>query len=194
MEQEQGSRPDVRTAFEMLLGEIDAEMGQIQQQGASALESGDTNAAGRSLQLLKRLKAVRKRVVAARNAWRSAHSRPRRRSGTRQVSDPSGSADQRPVPREAFVMPILRALDRLGGSGRVAQVLDLVAEEVGGRLKPVDLAPVPSDPSEPRWRNRARWCRKDMVVGGLLRKDSPRGVWELSEEGSRMLEAEGREN
>jgi hypothetical protein len=37
------------------------------------------------------------------------------------------------------------------------------------------------------WENRAQWERLKMVKEGLLRADSPHGVWELTESGRQYL-------
>jgi restriction system protein len=42
-------------------------------------------------------------------------------------------------------------------------------------------------PDNPRWRNAAQWARNSMVNEGLLKKDSPRGVWEISDKGKQYL-------
>ena len=48
---------------------------------------------------------------------------------------------------------------------------------------------LPSDPKSVRWRNTAQWCRNTMVNEGLLKGDSPHGVWEITAAGKRALEA-----
>jgi len=40
-----------------------------------------------------------------------------------------------------------------------------------------------------RWRNTAQWCRHTMVQEGLLKRDSPHGIWEITEKGRQALEA-----
>jgi restriction system protein len=54
-------------------------------------------------------------------------------------------------------------------------------------LKPVDYEPLPSQPDSPRWRNTAQWERDTMVKEGLLKSNSPRGVWEITEAGRQAL-------
>ena len=54
-------------------------------------------------------------------------------------------------------------------------------------LQPVDLEPLPSDPKTPRWRNAAMRERYAMVRAGLLRSDSPRGTWAITEQGREYL-------
>jgi len=38
-----------------------------------------------------------------------------------------------------------------------------------------------------RWRNTAMWVRLEMVKAGYLSNQSPRGVWEITDEGKKYL-------
>jgi len=66
-----------------------------------------------------------------------------------------------------------------------------VGQIMNGVLRDVDYQPLASDPELPRWRNAAQWARNSMVQEGLLRDDSPRGIWEISEAGKRWLQEGG---
>ena len=101
---------------------------------------------------------------------------PRRRKGEVQRT-----------PQEAYRVPILRALVAMGGSAEVADVLELVFETMKGSLTAHDLELVPSG-QEDRWRNAAKWCRNDLCKMGLLLRDSPHGVWEISQAGREWLQ------
>ncbi len=46
-----------------------------------------------------------------------------------------------------------------------------------------DYDPLASGPDKPRWHNGAQWARNSMIHEGLLKGDSPRGVWEISDKG-----------
>lgn len=85
--------------------------------------------------------------------------------------------------------PILQALEDLGGSGYVNEVLDFVYKKMKNFLVPVDLEEIPSV-RQKRWRNTAMWERSHMVKDGLLKSDSPRGIWEISEKGKKYLKEE----
>jgi hypothetical protein len=88
---------------------------------------------------------------------------------------------------EAYYRPILEALMAPGGSAPMNQVLDRVLQNMRSTLKDVDFEPLASEPDTPRWKNTAQWARNAMVRQGLLRNDSLRGVWEISEAGVRFL-------
>jgi restriction system protein len=53
------------------------------------------------------------------------------------------------------------------------------------KLKPVDLA-LMENGGEERWRLYARFERKNMLQDGLLKADSPHGVWELTDKGRKF--------
>ncbi len=110
--------------------------------------------------------------------------RRRRRRG------PRGAVNK--TPQRAYRVPILEALERLGGRGRVREVLNIVYEKMKDRLTEDDVKPLPSG-SEIRWANTAMWERKWMVNNGLLRDDSPTGVWEMTDKGRAYLERVRRE-
>lgn len=91
--------------------------------------------------------------------------------------------------RFAYDEPILTVLARHGGSAPANTVLDEVGGIVREQLTEVDKQPVKS--GMVRWRNRAMWRRYALVGQGLLRDNSPRGLWELTEAGwekARQLE------
>jgi predicted CopG family antitoxin len=83
--------------------------------------------------------------------------------------------------RHEYDQPILEVLARMGGSANGSDVIDAVGEIVADRLTPRDRDRIES--GVVRWRNRAAWRRFNLVKQGLLKDESPRGVWELTDEG-----------
>jgi restriction system protein len=92
------------------------------------------------------------------------------------------------TPETDYMRPVLEAVVELGGSANLNDVLDLVNQKMRGQLNDYDFAPLPSDGVTPRWRNTAQWARNTLRQQGLLRDDSPRSVWEISDKGRRWLE------
>jgi len=90
------------------------------------------------------------------------------------------------TPETAFYVPILQALDDLGGSSRAADVIKRVGEVMGRALSPTDKEPLQSC-GIPRWENTSRFARNSMVRTGLLESDSPYGVWAISIKGLQHL-------
>ena len=77
-----------------------------------------------------------------------------------------------------FREPIIEALKELGGSGNVYDVLDLVFKKVEKRLTDIDLSEYLT--GNIRWRSTAQCERYLMVKDGIIKPDSPRGIWELN--------------
>ncbi len=91
------------------------------------------------------------------------------------------------TPEEAYKLPILKALELKGGSAKTKDVLALIEKLMKGVLKKIDYQRVPSTPNETRWQKRAKWVRYRLIAEGLVKNDSPRGVWEISKAGYQYL-------
>ena len=87
----------------------------------------------------------------------------------------------RKVPQGAFERPICEALYELGGEAAAKGVLSRVEESMKDVLGEYDYERLPS--GDLRWWKTANFARLALVRKGLLRDDSPRGIWELSENG-----------
>jgi hypothetical protein len=75
---------------------------------------------------------------------------------------------------------IVLALRRLGGKAKVADVIAEVGRSLEGKLLPGDSV-WRETASEYVWQNNVRWERFQMTQAGVLRRGSPRGVWELED-------------
>ena len=90
------------------------------------------------------------------------------------------------TPEADYVEAILQALVEMGGSGETAEVVKRVGQIMEPLLRDVDLDLLARN-GEPRWQKSTNWARFNMVEEGLLKSTSPRGIWEISEEGRRHL-------
>lgn len=187
---------DVSTAFEVLLEEVEAEIDFVNNVGSKAFESRDYDRAKEALERAGVLTAFRDRLSGLRGEWDAIAA------VAEQQEDEETKAERRNLgrlrkglrtPEAAYWVPILSVLVELGGTAKAAEVLERVGKVMKPRLKPVDFEPLASGPDNPRWRNAAQWARNSMVKQGLLKADSARGVWEISEAGRRWL-AERRES
>ena len=87
-----------------------------------------------------------------------------------------------------FRLPILGALNELGGRARVDEVLELVERKMQPKLRPDDHEPLPKT-GQLRWRNTAEYERKKMVLmqPPLLNSGSQHGWWEITDAGREYL-------
>jgi hypothetical protein len=75
---------------------------------------------------------------------------------------------------------IVSALKTLGGRARIIEVIDEMGRQLEGKLLPGDSVWREAT-KECAWKNNAKWERFQMTQDGTLRRDSPRGVWELGD-------------
>lgn len=78
-----------------------------------------------------------------------------------------------------YELPILRALVAAGGRAPAGRVLGESERSIAPRLRQEAHDKVST--GESRWRNTARWVRQQLVNSGDLLRNSPHGVWEISE-------------
>lgn len=180
----------VVAAFEILLEEIEAEIEFVNRVGARAFGSRDYDKAKEALERAAQISGFRDKADGLRREWESLITSEDDEEGTEAHAERRNLGRLRRGLRtreEAYYRPILEALQTLGGSAQMSQVLDRVLQGMKGVLRDVDYDPLASDPEMPRWRNAAQWARNSMVKEGLLRSNSPRGVWEISNKGVQFL-------
>ncbi len=81
-----------------------------------------------------------------------------------------------------YYVPIIEVLQEIGGSGTVAEVIDLVIEKLG--ISEEEQADTLKSGGS-RVRNRVQWARLYLVKAGFL-DSSKRGVWNLTEKGLKI--------
>ncbi len=176
---------NVSSAFEIMLEEIEAEIDLLTRIGARAFENRELGKVDEARAQAEKVMAFRDAIAALRKEWDAI-------SGAPAVEDEEAQAERRNLgrlrkglrtPEAAYYLPILKALVELGGSAKMQAVLDKVYQAMKPVLKDVDHEPLASDPDMPRWRNSAQWARNTMRQEGLLKDDSPHGIWEITEAG-----------
>ncbi len=90
-----------------------------------------------------------------------------------------------PLPRQRYCLPILKALEECGGSLVTSDVLRQVDRLMGDELRSIDKSR--RSDGQFYWQNRTHDMRRELVNTGLMKVDSPRGIWEISEEGREYL-------
>lgn len=185
---------EVHAAFEILLEEIEAIVSGLNESGAEAFRVDDYDKARQTVAQAESLADFRDKIKALQREWNTlSNSIKEPMAGKRKITRRFISRLPRGLrtPEEAFRIPILETLIELGGSGRAGEVLDRVESKMNNVLNSYDKEPLPSDPRTARWRNTAQWCRNTLVREGLMKSDSPVGVWEISERGRKWLKDEG---
>jgi restriction endonuclease Mrr len=178
---------EVNTAFEILLEEIEEVFNTISKEGEESFKARDFDKAKTLIEYGERLKYFREKVKTLQKEWQTIFSdKIPTRGQKKQVKERLKKGLR--TPEEQFVIPILEAIIELGGKAEMRDVLELVHSKMKGILNSYDYEPLPSNPKQKRWENTAQWSRNTMVNEGLLAKDSPRGIWEITDKGRKFHE------
>lgn len=189
---------DLLSAWELFLEELDVAIGIIRDSGARALSAGNYDEAQRATESARTVQGLREEFIALWTRVETAlegrlHApkgsdtkRRRGRRTSRQAGQHHRLERGLKTHDRAYRVPVLTALVEMGGSAPASAVLERVYHMMQDRFNEYDLAAVPSG-GEKRWRKTAQWCRNTMKNEGLLRSDSPRGIWEITDEGRRWL-------
>lgn len=180
----------VQAAFELLLEEMETEIEFINQSGAKAFAARNYEAARAVLERADQATSLREKLAALRTEWdKFSPAAPvsgvnARKNGSHDLSRLHRGIRTREA---AYFQPILQVLNQMGGVGDMAEVLERLPKLMKGTLSDIDFEPLAANSEVPRWWNTAQWAQSAMVQAGLLKADSPRGVWEMTEAGHKLI-------
>jgi exonuclease VII small subunit len=176
---------NVKEAFNLLLEEIKKTVESLNNEAANLVRQGEYEKASSLIEKAKTIREFKKKVEDILDEWIEIQMPiiARIRKITKSKLQRHKLRKGLKTPEKAFVIPILETLIEMGGRGKVSDVLKRVEEKMKHILNEYDYQPLPSSPRSVRWKNTAQWCRQMLVNRGLLRNDSPYGVWEITEEG-----------
>jgi hypothetical protein len=92
------------------------------------------------------------------------------------------------LPHDEYEIPLLEILDSHDGRAPTREVLDELEGRLADRLMPADFDRLAT--GNIRWRNRAQFVRLGLIKRGDMASGSPRGVWEITDQGRDRLVAE----
>jgi hypothetical protein len=188
---------NVKEAFQVLMGALHTALEEAKKSGAEAMLEGRLEEVNTALVQAEALKSHLAKVKELQENWDSiltgSDARARKRKGYLTVVPPEKPVKKRnralkgtTTTQSAYRLPILEALVKLGGRGSTKDVLDLVNQKMKEVLLPKDFELL-GDGRTLRWRNSAQWVRNELKEEGLLKSDSPSGIWEITEEGRAYL-------
>jgi len=180
----------VLAGFELLLEEMETEIEFINQSGAKAFAARNYDAARAVLERADRVTGLREKLATLRAEWEkmipeiSSNGTSAKKNGSHDLSRLQRGVRTRET---AYFKPILQVLNQMGGVGDMAEVLERLPKLMKGTLRDIDFEPLTAHSEVPRWWNTAQWAQSAMVQAGLLKAESPRGVWEMTEAGHKLI-------
>lgn len=183
------SKGGIRAAFDLLIDEVKLTIEEFNQRGAEAMQAGNYQQAEEFIKKAKELiafqenfKTLFKESIETRLIPDKPYRAPR---VIRELKTQIGKGKR--TPQVLYKIPLLEALVELGGSGTVSEVRKKAFPKLKPILNEYDFLPLASDHKRQHWENRLEWARWDLTRAGHLKKDSKRGIWEISEAGREWL-------
>ena len=183
---------EVIPAFEMLIEELDAIVSDLNQQGAQYLSKGEYDQARSLIAKVESITTIRDKVQTLQVEWRSLQVSETRGSPKKRESPTERLKHGLRTPEKAFITPILQTLIKMGGNGKVSDILDHMELSLKPILNDYDYQ-LMNATKQPSWRTTAKWARQALVNEGKLASDSPRGIWEITEQGRAWVEEQTKE-
>jgi hypothetical protein len=182
--------PNVQAAFATLMQTVASELASINAEGIKAFEARRYDQARFVAERAEKLNGFESRLTILRDEWgdlltgesaaKAASSAPPAQPGQQGGPAAGGQSaagkaiwQRQTTPEDRFYHPILDAVIEAGGAAREEDILN-----------PVDLNPVPNgDPQVPVWRITSLWARGSLVQSGLMKVDSKKKTWEITDKG-----------
>lgn len=177
---------EVNIAFELLLEEVENVIEALNKKAEETFKSRNYEKVRALIEDATKITEFREKIKNLQKEWQSLFSA---RTSTIKITKKEIVKRLRKglrTPEDGFRLPILESLIELGGKAEVKAILEKVYQKMEHILNEYDKESLPSGTGI-RWQNTAQWCRNSMVNEGLLSKDSPRGIWEITEKGIQAL-------
>ena len=90
------------------------------------------------------------------------------------------------LPEVRYERPLLKALIDAGGQSPYREVVEAVGRELKDELMEADFETLSS--GSVRWQSRLQFVRLRLIERGCLDKNSPRGIWGITDAGRMAFE------
>lgn len=170
-------------AFAVLLEQLRAAKKQAQEAAHKATDEDRVDDAEAALKRMAQVNEQMKRLEAMQQAWPGvvAGSSELRHGATQ----PSAQSNRLHRPATYF-LPILQLLADGGGEGQRRDVVKRLSLLMADQFTQADLTLLP-DGKTPRWSKQAGWAEIGLRQRGLTSRDTPHGVWRITEAGRAYL-------
>ena len=189
----------ISQAFDALLQTLESEINSVNELGIKSFEARNYENARSAADRAARLNSFEPRLTELRSEWSQLlagepivpgqnNESANKQSGPpiQGQTDPAAKAiwQRQTTPEDQFYQPILQAMVEMGGSAKEDDVLNQIGEKMKEVFNQVDLNAVPNgDPNVPIWRITALWARGSLVQAGLIKVDSRKKFWEITDKG-----------
>lgn len=125
--------------------------------------------------LLRTNESIRMELEEIKNLW------DRNIPSGQSSGEPNGDeVKDKATPRSVLISEIIKALESVGGRGSKKDIHKIIERNMSGRFTKKDLSI--DKAKQITWEHQVDWARLEMSNKGMIKKNSPRGIWELTKE------------
>jgi len=130
--------------------------------------------------------AARALAPASRRATTGSKAKPKSKAkGGRPAGKRKRAASGTLLPEDRYEAPLLRALVDAGGHAPYREIVNAVGRELKDDLLPADFETLNS--GAVRWQSRLQFVRLRLIERGNLSRETPRGIWGITDAGRAAL-------
>ena len=180
----------IQLYYEVLLEEVERSVEEYNEASVDALRCSDYDSVRQLMDWSEKVKAHHRQVHLLQAEWSELVSRWGMEASLQSLPGPRVTQrlpDGLRTPGRIYRLPILASLAERGGFAHNETILADVHEYLESSLNEYDLQPLLSNPDQPRWRNTCVWCLDQLATENLIVAGSPRGSWEITDEGRAEL-------
>jgi len=90
------------------------------------------------------------------------------------------------TPTKMFYYPILSVIEANGNSANIKTVYKEIENSLVFTTQDITLAGGGSK-QEPLWRITVRWAKEELIQKGIIKRNSPKGIWEMTPAGKKWF-------
>ena len=173
---------NVSDALENLFQALKSELEEAKSSGSRAFDEGEFDAAQTAAEKGAVIGEILENAQQIRDQWLAfQEGTPSSEPAPAVPKEPRKKGPDSEVSEQSFFIPILSALEGMGGKGSAEDVLDQVELLVAEELAPSDFVAV--DGGAPKWRELAYAASMLMVRKGLLHTSASKDEWQITPKG-----------
>jgi hypothetical protein len=184
---------NVISILNQLVQEIDFVIDSINQQGARKFFTSDYTQTKAMLDRVQKVIMLKEKVNDLLADWKNLDLNVPKRTSSDELPNTGKKKNSKRVKQghttkqRDFEIPILIALDSIGGTGSRPEVINIIEKLLIDELTEEDWQTRPSNPNVIVWKNNVAWARSHLVRQGFLSDKSPQGIWEITSAGHQVL-------
>jgi len=171
----------INDAFDFIVSEMEKFIESLKREANIFFQKEDFEESKKIIENAHDLSDFKREIELLQYEWKNQvlGKKKKRRKSKRKIKKISKGLK---TPLAEFRLPILEVIIEMGGHDHADAIIKKVGQKMKGVLNKYDYERLESD-NVYRWVKSVQWCRYKLTKEGLLKNNSPRGIWEITKMG-----------